>query len=53
VIAARCADRSDAAVSAVAEDETTIEQVRHGVTGHDDVVAVTGPALAAITMRRR
>jgi hypothetical protein len=40
-------DRRDAAVSAVAKDDTTIEQQRHGVAGHDDVVAVTWPALAS------
>lgn len=35
---------SDSAVCAVVvtEDDTTIEQLRHGVAGHDDVVAVTG-----------
>lgn len=33
-------------MSAVAEDATTIEQLHHGVAGHDDVVAVTWPTLA-------
>jgi hypothetical protein len=40
-------DRVHAAVSAVAQDHTTIEQLRHGVAGNDDVVAVTWPALAS------
>ena len=39
-------DVMHAAVSVVAKDDTTIEQLHHGVAGHDDVVAVTWPALA-------
>jgi hypothetical protein len=39
-------DGGDAAVSAVAQDDPTIEQLRHGVAGNDDVVAATLPALA-------
>jgi len=42
----RGGDRRDAAASAVADDDTTIKQLGHGVAGHDDVVAVTWPALA-------
>jgi hypothetical protein len=42
--AARTGDRVDATVFAVAEDDTAIEQLGHGVAGHDDVVAVGGPA---------
>jgi hypothetical protein len=38
----RCGDGGDAAVAAVAEDDSTGEQLRHGVAGHDDVVVVTG-----------
>ena len=34
-------DGGDGAVSAVAQDDMPIEQRRHGVAGHDDVVAVT------------
>jgi hypothetical protein len=39
-------DRVATAVSAVAEDATTIDQVGHGVAGHDDVGAIAGPAWA-------
>jgi hypothetical protein len=46
VVASRGDDRRDAAVSAVAEHDTTIEALRHGVAGHDDVVAVAGPTAA-------
>jgi hypothetical protein len=46
VVAARCGDGRDAAISAVAEDDTIIEQLHHGVAGHDDVLAVAGPAAA-------
>jgi hypothetical protein len=41
----RGGNRRDAAVSAVSQDDTTIEQLDHSVAGHDDVVAVTRPAL--------
>jgi hypothetical protein len=44
-VAAR-GDRRDTAVSAVAENNAAIEQFGQGVARHDDVVAVTGPALA-------
>jgi hypothetical protein len=53
VVASRGADRSDAAVSAVAEDYTAIEHMHDGVAGHDDVVAVGCPALAGDEHRRR
>lgn len=46
VVASRVGDRADGAVSAVTEDDMTIDQVGHGVAGHDDVVAVAGPAQA-------
>jgi hypothetical protein len=40
-------DRGDAAVSAVAQDwPGAVEQMGDGVAGHDDVVAVAGPAAA-------
>lgn len=42
----RGGDRCDAGIPAVAEDDTTIEELHHGVAGHDDIVAVTGPAPA-------
>jgi len=48
VVTSRGGDRCDGPVSAVAEDDTTIEQMRHGVTGHDDIIAVSGPALAGL-----
>jgi hypothetical protein len=37
---ARRDDRRDAAVFAIAENDTTSEQMRHGVAGNDDIVAV-------------
>ena len=46
VVRSRGGDRADAAVSAVTEDDMTVEEVSHGMAGHDDVVAVTGPAWA-------
>jgi hypothetical protein len=46
VVALWTGDGGVGAVSAVAQDDTTIEQRRHGVAGNDDVVAVTWPALA-------
>ena len=47
VIATRRSDRRDAAVAAVTEDLLpAVEEVRDGCAGDDDVVAVTGPALA-------
>jgi len=45
-VSSRGGDRADAAVSAVAEYDMAIDQVSHGVAGHDDVVAVAGPAWA-------
>jgi hypothetical protein len=45
-VAARGGDRRDTAVSAVAENNAAIEQFGQGVARRDDVIAVTGPALA-------
>jgi hypothetical protein len=40
-------DRVDAAVSAVAQDwPGAVEQMGDGAAGHDDIIAVTGPARA-------
>lgn len=47
VVALWTGDGGDGAVSAVAQEETTIEQLRRGVAGNDDVVAVTWPGLAS------
>jgi hypothetical protein len=46
VVTSGSGDRADAAVSAVTEDDMSIEQLCHGVAGHDDVVAVAEPAWA-------
>jgi hypothetical protein len=46
VVASRGGDRGDAAVSAVTENDMTTDLSGHGVAGHDDVVAVAGPARA-------
>jgi hypothetical protein len=46
VVAPGRGDRGDAAIATVTGDDTAIEQLCHGVAGNDDVVAVTGPALA-------
>ncbi len=46
VVALWADDDSDAAVSAIAQDDTVIGQVHNGAAGDDDVVAVTWPALA-------
>ena|ERR1700677_127543 len=44
---ARTGDRVDAAVSAVAQDwPGAVEQMGDGAAGHDDIIAVTGPARA-------
>lgn len=44
LVAPRRSDRRDAAVAAVAEDDTAVTKLCHSVTGYHDVVAVTGPA---------
>ena len=46
VVASRGGDRGDGAVSAVAMDDTTIEELHQSAAGHDDVVAVSWLALA-------
>ena len=46
VVASGCGDRSSAAVAAVTNNVVASGRVRHGVAGHDDVVAVARPASA-------
>jgi hypothetical protein len=46
-VAAWGRDRGDAAVSVVADNSATIEQLHRGVADDDDVIAVTGPALSS------
>jgi hypothetical protein len=46
LVAARCDDRSDPAMPAIAKNDTTIEQRHHGMASDDGIVAVTGPAAA-------
>ena len=53
VVAGWVGDGGDGAVSAVAGDDTTVEQVCRSVAGLDDVVAVTGPAAAGYDHARR
>jgi hypothetical protein len=53
VVALWTSDGGDGAVSAVAQDDTTIEQLRHGVAGNDDVVAVYLASTGQRITRRR
>jgi len=47
LVALGTGDGGDGAVAAVTEDRWgAVEQVRDGVAGHDDIVAVTRPAQA-------
>jgi hypothetical protein len=54
VVAAGWGHGGDAAVAAITTDLAFgAEQVHRGAAGHDDVVAVTGPAAPATMTRRR